>query len=110
MGCLAQLLHQPSTSLIMTAVIEMDRTLMTALRMSEALPGTEGTGSGDLHILYNESLRPVGYLVEKRCVDDAWESLEPRCFITTSHAEALRLLAAPFRELPVREGTAVTAS
>jgi hypothetical protein len=94
----------------MTPVIEMDRTLTKALRMSEALPGTEATGSADLHILYTESQRPVGYLVEKRCVDDAWESLEPRCFITTSHAEAMRLLALPFRQLPARETAFVTAS
>lgn len=94
----------------MTPVIEMDKTLTKALRMSEALPGTEATGSGDLHILYNENQRPVGYLVEKRCLDDAWESLEPRCFITTSHAEAMRLLTLPFRELPARESAWATTS
>ncbi|MBE2212380.1 MAG: hypothetical protein IAE82_00805 [Opitutaceae bacterium] len=83
--------------------IEITKPLVAALRMSEALPNTQEMGSGNLRLLYGEHYTPVGYLVEKHTVDDAWESLDPRFFITTSHAEAMRLLATPFRELPVRE-------
>ena len=84
--------------------IEITKPLVAALRMSEALPNTQDVGSGNLHLLYGEHYTPVGYLVQKYAVDDAWESLDPRFFITTSHAEAMHLLATPFRELPTREG------
>lgn len=87
--------------------IEISKPLVAALRMSEALPNTQEIGSGNLHVLYGEHYAPVGYMIEKHTVEDAWESLEPRFFLTTSHAEAMRLLAMPFRELPMRE--AITA-
>lgn len=86
---------------------EITKPLVAALRMSEALPNTQEIGSGTLHLLYGEHYSPVGYLVEKHTVDDAWESLDPRFFITTSHAEAMHLLATPFRELPAREAAIV---
>ncbi len=87
----------------MPTPIEINKPLVAALRMSEALPNTQEIGSGTLHILYGEHYTPIGYLVEKHAVDDAWEGLDPRFFITTSHAEAIHLLAVPFRELPSRE-------
>lgn len=87
--------------------IEISKPLVAALRMSEALPQTQEIGSGNLHLLYGEHYSPVGYMIEKHTVDDAWESLEPRFFLTPSHAEAMRLLATPFRELPVREALTV---
>jgi len=87
----------------MPKAIEIDKPLVAALRMSEALPDTHDAGSGSLHVLYGEHYRPVGYLVEKVAVDDAWESTEPRFFITTSHGEAVKLLQTPFKELPARE-------
>lgn len=71
--------------------------------MSEALPNTQGEGTGRLHILYGDGFKPVGYMVEKICVTDAWESMDPRYFITTSHAEALRMLSLEFEELPARQ-------
>lgn len=77
--------------------------------MSEALPNTHENGLGNLHILYGESYRPVGYLVEKVAVDDPWDSLDPRTFITTSHPEAMELLRAKFRELPPRAHTMAAA-
>lgn len=83
--------------------IEITKPLVAALRKSEALPNTQDIGPGNLHVLYGEHYSPVGYLVEKSTVEDAWESLDPRFFITTSHAEAMRMLATPFRELPARE-------
>lgn len=83
--------------------IEITKPLVAALRMSEALPNTQEIGSGSMYLLYREHYAPVGYMVEKHAIDDAWESLDPRFFITTSHAEANRLLATPFRELPVRD-------
>jgi hypothetical protein len=83
--------------------MEITKPLVAALRMSEALPNTQDSGAGNLHLLYGEHYTPVGYMVEKHTVDDARESLEPRFFITTSHAEAMQLLATPFRELPSRE-------
>ena len=75
--------------------------------MSEALPNTHENGAGNLHILYGDQYRPIGYLVEKNNNEDAWETLDPRFFITTSHAEAMRLLSTPFPELPAREHAAV---
>jgi hypothetical protein len=88
-------------------MIEIERPLVPALRMSDALPNTAEHGQGDLHILYGERDRPVGYLVRKSCVEDAWESLDPRFYITTSHSVAIRLLGTPFAELPTTR-TAVT--
>jgi hypothetical protein len=88
---------------MMPTTIEIDKPLVAALRTSEALPNTHEHGSGNLHILYGDHYHPVGYLVEKVAVDDPWDSLDPRFFITTSHAEALRLLATAVRELPARE-------
>jgi hypothetical protein len=87
----------------MKAAIEITKPLAAALRMSESLPNTQETGRGNLHVLYGEHYTPVGYLVEKIAVEDAWESLDPRYFITTSHADAIHLLAVPFAELPARE-------
>jgi hypothetical protein len=87
----------------MHSTIEINRPLVAALRMSEALPNTHENGAGTLRILYGDQYRPVGYLVEKSTTEDAWESLDPRFFITTSHAEAMRLLSVPFAELPSRE-------
>lgn len=87
----------------MHPTLEIQRPLVAALRMSEALPNTHENGAGNLHVLYADQYRPIGYLVEKISNDDAWESLDPRFFITTSHAEAMRLLALPFAELPARE-------
>jgi hypothetical protein len=86
----------------MHAAIEIEKPLVAALRMSEALPNTNEHGTGSLHVLYGEHYRPVGYLVEKVNLEDKWDSLEPRCFITTSHDEAVRLLAVHPRDLPVR--------
>lgn len=83
--------------------IEITKPLVAALRMSEALPNTQELGSGILRVLYGEHYTPAGYLVEKRTTEDAWETLDPRFFITTSHAEAMRLLGLPFHELPARE-------
>ena len=87
----------------MHTAIEINKPLVAALRMSEALPNIPDVGNGSLHVLYAEQYQPIGYPVEKNAHDDAWESLEPRFFITTSHAEALHLLAVPFVELPARE-------
>ncbi len=87
----------------MHSTIEIYRPLVAALRMSEALPNTEENGAGKLHLLYGEQYRPIGYLVEKTALEDNWESLDPRFFMTTSHAEALRLLNTPFAQLPARE-------
>ena len=87
----------------MHSTIEINRPLVAALRMSEALPNTHEHGAGNLHVLYGDQYRPVGYLVEKIANDDAWESLDPRFFITTSHSEAMNLLATPFAELRSRE-------
>jgi hypothetical protein len=88
---------------MMSTTIEIEKPLVAALRMSEALPNTHDHGPGNLHILYGDHYRPVGYLVEKVAVDDPWDSLEPRSFITTSHAEAMRLLALQPSELPKPE-------
>jgi hypothetical protein len=87
----------------MHTIVEIDKPLVAALRMSEALPNTQDNGSGRLHILYRDGYHPVGYLVEKIALADAWESQDPRFFITTSHAEALQMLAVPYAELPARE-------
>ena len=87
----------------MHTTIEIEKPLVAALRMSEALPSTHDQGAGNLHVLYGEHYRPVGYLVEKIEVDDPWASLDPRYFITTSLAEALRLLATVTAALPARE-------
>jgi hypothetical protein len=88
----------------MHTAIEINKPLVAALRMSEPLPNIQDVGTGTLRLLYAEQYRPIGYMIEKIARDDAWESLEPRYFITTSHAEALQLLAVPFQELPAREG------
>jgi hypothetical protein len=88
---------------VMHTTIEISKPLVGALRMSEPLPNIEEGGNGALRLLYAEQDRPIGYLVEKNARDDAWESLEPRFFITTSHHEALQLLAIPFAEQPARE-------
>ncbi len=93
---------------LMHTTIEIEKPLVAALRMSEALPNTHQHGSGNLHVLYGDNFRPVGYLVEKVGVDDPWDSLDPRFFLTTSHPEAMRLLGATFSELPGREVAAVT--
>ncbi|MEZ5274844.1 MAG: hypothetical protein R3F07_00525 [Opitutaceae bacterium] len=90
----------------MPATIEMDKSLVPALRMSEALPNTHDQGSGNLHILYGDHYHPIGYLVEKIGVDDPWDSLDPRFFLTTSHAEAIRLLGTAFKDLPRAEAVA----
>ena len=71
------------------------------------MPGTHGQGPGGPHVLYGEHYRPIGYLVEKIAVDNPWDSLEPRFFLTTSHAEAMRLLATTLNDLPRREEAAV---
>ena len=42
-------------------------------------------------------------LVGKVSVRDAWESPDPRFFITPSHAEAAHNLAISYAELPARE-------
>lgn len=82
--------------------IEMDKVLVTALRMSPALPGTQHYGSGHLRVLYAEDKTPIGYVVEKIAVDDQWEANDPRFFITADHAVALELLGTPYRKLPER--------
>src|SRR5690606_11484056 len=87
---------------IMPKTIEMDKTLVAALRMSAALPGTQRYGSGHLRVLYGDQQTPVGYLVEKIAVDDQWEANDPRFFITSDHATALELLGTPYRKLPAR--------
>lgn len=87
----------------MQTAIEINKPLVAALRMSEALPDTQDHGVGKLHVLYGEHYRPVGYLVEKMALEDSWESFDPRFFITTSHVDAVQLLGTPFAELPVRE-------
>ncbi len=87
----------------MHTAIEINQPLVAALRMSDPLPNIQETGNGTLRLLYAEQYRPVGYLIEKHTREDAWESLEPRFFITTSHAEALHLLGLSFQQLPVRE-------
>lgn len=94
---------------LMHTAIEIDKPLVAALRMSEALPNTHEHGMGNLHVLYGDSYRPVGYLVEKVAVDDPWDSLDPRTFITTSHPEAMELLGAKFSELPPRAHAVATA-
>lgn len=91
----------------MHTAIEIEKTLVAALRMSEALPNTNDQGQGSLHVLYGEHYHPVGYLVEKIAADNPWDSLDPRFFLTTSHAEALRLLATATTELPRREAAVV---
>ncbi|MFH1496443.1 MAG: hypothetical protein ABII82_01335 [Verrucomicrobiota bacterium] len=83
-------------------IIELDKTLVNAMRMSAALPGTQHHGSGHLHVLYAEDQTPIGYLVEKVAVDDQWEANDPRFFVTTDHAAALGLLGTPYRKLPAR--------
>lgn len=90
----------------MHPAIEIDKPLVAALRKSEALPNTHNEGSGKMYLLYADGFHPVGYMVEKLCPEDAWESMDPRFFITSSHGDALRLLATPFAELPAREATA----
>ena len=92
---------------MMHTAIEIEKPLVAALRMSEALPNTNEQGQGGLHVLYGEHYHPVGYLVEKITADNPWDSLEPRFFITTSHAEALRLLATAPTELPSHEAAPV---
>ena len=87
----------------MHTAMEINKPLVEALRMSEPLPNIHDVGVGTIRLLYAEHFRPVGYLVEKIVQDDAWESLEPRFFLTTSHAEAMELLAAPYDQLPARE-------
>jgi hypothetical protein len=87
----------------MSATIEMDKSLVAALRMSEALPNTHDLGTGNLHILYGDHYHPVGYLVEKIALDDPWDSLDPRFFVTTSHGEAIRLLGTSLKDLPKAE-------
>jgi hypothetical protein len=91
----------------MQTAIEINKPLVAALRTSDALPNTQDHGSGNLHVLYAEHYRPVGYLVEKIATDDPWEGLEPRYFITTSHAEAVRLISVPLSEIP-RSDVAMT--
>jgi hypothetical protein len=87
----------------MQKAIEIDQPLVAALRISEALPNTHKEGSGKMHLLYAEHYRPIGYLVEKVAVENPWDSLDPRYFITTSHAEAIHLLTLPYSELSARE-------
>ena len=87
----------------MHTAIEIDKPLVAALRVSDALPNTHAEGSGKMHLLYGEHYQPVGYLVEKVAVENPWDSLDPRYFITTSHAEAIGLLEVAYSELPVRE-------
>ena len=88
---------------VMHKAIEIDKPLVTALRMSEALPNTHEEGSGKMHVLYGEHYRPVGYLVEKVAVENPWDSLDPRFFITTSHTEAIHLLTVSYGELSAPE-------
>lgn len=92
----------------MHTAIEINKPLVDALRMSEALPNTQSHGTGNLHLLYGEHYRPVGYLVEKVNPADHWESLDPRFFLTTSHEEAIKLLTMAPSELPAREVAAAT--
>lgn len=87
----------------MQKAIEIDKPLVAALRISEALPNTHDEGSGRMHLLYGEHYRPVGYMVEKVAVENPWDSLDPRYFITTSHTEAIHLLTAAYSELPAHE-------
>ncbi|BET65194.1 hypothetical protein ASA1KI_01120 [Opitutales bacterium ASA1] len=87
----------------MHTAIEIQKPLVAALRASAALPNTQDHGTGTLHVLYGEHYVPVGYLVEKVNRADSWEALDPRFFITTSHGEAMRLLALDPAELPARE-------
>jgi len=87
----------------MHKAIEIDKPLVAALRVSEALPNTHEEGSGKMYLLYGEHYRPVGYLVEKVAVENPWDSLDPRYLITTSHTEAIHLLAVPYNELPAGE-------
>lgn len=90
-------------------IVELDKVLVNALRMSAALPGTQSHGSGHLHVLYAEDHTPVGYLIEKVAVDDQWEANDPRFFVTTDHTVALELLGTPYRKLPARAATVATA-
>ena len=90
-------------SIMPTSVIEISQPLASAFRMSEAFPNTENGGAGRIHLLFDEENRPVGYLVHRVNVGDAWETLDPRYFITTSHAEAVALLGIGFADLPAQE-------
>jgi hypothetical protein len=87
----------------MHTAIEINKPLVAALRMSEPLPNIHDVGVGAIRLLYAEQYHPIGYMVEKYAQEDAWESLEPRFFLTTSHAEAMELLAVPYEQLPARE-------
>lgn len=87
----------------MHTIIEIGSPLVPALRLSGALPNTGDHGAGKLHLLLDATNHPVGYMVEKIALEDAWESLDPRFFLTTSHREALQYLAVPYSELPARE-------
>lgn len=53
-----------------------------------------------MRVLQDKALRSVGYIVEKTNPSDAWDSLEPRFFLTTSFTEAVELLKSDYSELP----------
>ena len=93
----------------MHTAMEISQPLVSALRMSEPLPNVQDARCGTLRLLYAEHYHPVGYLVEKRAGDDAWQSLESRYFITASHAEAMELLTLPFEAPPVEAGAVASA-
>ena len=81
-------------------VTELDPALVPALRLSETLPCDIEHGTGSMRVLQDKDLRSIGYIVEKTNPGDAWESLEPRFFLTTSFNEAVNLLKAEYGQLP----------
>lgn len=83
-----------------TSVREIDQALVPALRLSETLPCDVEQGSGSMRVLQDKTLHSIGYIVEKTNPGDAWDSLDPRFFLTTSLSEALDLLKADFSALP----------
>ena len=83
-----------------TTVREIDKALVPALRLSEALPCDLEHATGSLRVLLDKSQQTVGFIVEKTNLGDAWESLDPRFFLTTSMSEAMDLLRSDYSDLP----------
>jgi len=53
-----------------------------------------------MRVLQDKELHSIGYMVEKTNPGNAWDSLDPRFFLTTSFSEAVDLLKAEFNDLP----------
>lgn len=88
----------------MNNVIEINKPTVDALRMSIPLPKAAAPDEGNLHILYGDQYRPIGYLVHKPTNDmeimDGRTIYENRYFTTETLSDALELLRRSHEQLP----------